>query len=251
MTFSLLVRDPGTGAFGAAAATGNLCVGAWVLRGDARAGVTASQGLYPNPSWGPRVLELMSGGDAAEAVRQVVGADSGRDVRQLAALDRNGRTAVHSGIGNLDYCGHIAADDLIAVGNMLESRAVLEAMVEAFASEPGAARPRESGGPESGSATTGFPLARDRAAGATSHPELAPRLIASLAAGAAAGGDVRGLMSAAVLVVSPDAPPLDLRVDLAEDPVGALRALYERTREPSYQAWLSHLPTGNDPERAP
>jgi uncharacterized Ntn-hydrolase superfamily protein len=219
VTFSLLVRDPDSGAFGGAAATGNLCVGAWVLRGDARAGLTAAQGLYPSPMWGPEALELMSAGrDAADAVRQVVERDSGRAVRQLAALDRNGGTGVHSGAKNLDYCGHVAADNLIAAGNMLQSRAVLEAMVEAFASATGT---------------------------------LSARLIAGLAAGATAGGDVRGLLSAAILVLSPDAAPLDLRIDHAGDPIGALNALYERTGDPAYQDWLAGIPTLNDPERSP
>jgi uncharacterized Ntn-hydrolase superfamily protein len=196
VTFSLLVRDPDTGVFGAAAVTGNLCVGAWVLRGDARAGLTASQGLYPNPLWGPRVLDLMSGsGEAAEAVRRVTGADSGRDVRQLAALDRNGRAAVHSGAKNVDYYGHVAADGVVSAGNMLESQVVLEATVEAFAS-----------------ATDALPA----------------RLIAAIAAGAAAGGDFRGLLSAALLVVSADEPSLDLRIDSAPDPVHALHFLYRR-----------------------
>jgi uncharacterized Ntn-hydrolase superfamily protein len=190
-----------------------------VLRGDARAGLTASQGLYPSPMWGPEALELMSAGrDAADAVRQVVERDSGRAVRQLAALDRNGGTAVHSGARNLDYCGHVAADNLIAAGNMLDSPAVLEAMAQAFASATGM---------------------------------LSARLIESLAAGAAAGGDVRGLLSAAILVVSPDAAPLDLRIDHAADPIGALNALYERTCDPAYQDWLAGIPTLNDPERAP
>jgi uncharacterized Ntn-hydrolase superfamily protein len=116
-------------------------------------------------------------------------------VRQLAALDRAGGTAVHSGTRNLGYCGHLAADDLIAAGNMLNSRAVLEEMVDAFVSANGT---------------------------------LAARLIASLAAGAAAGGDFRGLMSAAVLIVSPDEPSLDLRIDSAPDPVHALHFLYRR-----------------------
>ena len=219
MTFSLLVRDPQSGVFGGASATGNLCVGAWVLRGDARAGLTASQGLYPSPMWGPEVLKLMSAGrDAAEAVRQVVASDAGRDVRQLAALDGNGATAVHNGADNLAYCGHFAAENLLAAGNMLASPAVLEAMVEEFASATGT---------------------------------LPARLIAGLAAGAAAGGDLRGLMSAAILVVSPDAPPLDLRIDQAGDPVGALRGLYERTCDPAFRNWLAGIPTLNDPERAP
>jgi uncharacterized Ntn-hydrolase superfamily protein len=219
VTFSMLVRDPDSGALGGAAATGNLCVGAWVLRGDPRAGLTASQGLYPSPIWGPEALELMSAGrDAAEAVKHVVDSDLGRDVRQLAALDRNGGTAVHSGARNLDYCGHVAAENLIAAGNMLQSRAVLYAMVEAYASATG------------------------------THPA---RLIAGLTAGAAAGGDVRGLLSAAILVVSPGAPPLDLRIDHAADPIGRLRALYERTCDPAYQDWLAGIPTLNDPERTP
>jgi uncharacterized Ntn-hydrolase superfamily protein len=87
MTFSILARDPDTGTFGGAAATGNLCVGAWVLRGDVRAGPTASQGLYPSPLWGPQVLELMPADyDAAEALQQVVRRDAGREVRQLSTV---------------------------------------------------------------------------------------------------------------------------------------------------------------------
>jgi uncharacterized Ntn-hydrolase superfamily protein len=101
---------------------------------------------------------------------------------------------------------------------MLDSPAVLEAMVEAFASATGT---------------------------------LSARLIESLAAGATAGGDVRGLLSAAILVVSPDAAPLDLRIDHAADPIGALNALYECTCDPAYQDWLAGIPTLNDPERAP
>lgn len=219
MTFSLLVRDLATGAFGGAAATGNLCVGAWVLHGDVRTGLAASQGHYPNPMWSGQVLALMAAGhEPGKAVRQVVGGDRGAGVRQLAVLDRNGSTAGHSGARNLEYCGHIAEDGLIAAGNMLASVAVLQAVVAGFASASGL---------------------------------LAARLIAALAAGAAAGGDYRGLLSAAILVVSPDEPPLDLRIDHAADPVGALGALYGRTREPAYQDWLAGIPTLNDPERAP
>jgi uncharacterized Ntn-hydrolase superfamily protein len=219
MTFSILVRDPDTGALGGAAATGNLCVGAWVLRGEVRAGLTASQGLYPNPSWSGQVLDLMAAGrDPAEAVARVVGADRGAGVRQLSALDGNGASAVHTGADNLDWSGHLAATDLMATGNMLASLAVLQAAVAAFAAATGA---------------------------------LAARLIAALAAGAAAGGDIRGLLSAAVLVVSHDEPPLDLRIDHAADPIGALDALYHRTLDPAYQAWLAGIPTLNDPERRP
>ena len=43
MTFSILAQDPETGAIGGAAATGSLCVGGWVLRGDLDAGMSAKQ----------------------------------------------------------------------------------------------------------------------------------------------------------------------------------------------------------------
>ena len=56
MTFSPLARDPESGALGGASATGDLCVGAWVLRGRAGIGVTASQGHYPSIIWGESVL---------------------------------------------------------------------------------------------------------------------------------------------------------------------------------------------------
>ncbi|MCK5502968.1 MAG: DUF1028 domain-containing protein, partial [Tritonibacter mobilis] len=44
MTFSILMYDRETGSFAAAAATGSLCVGGWVLRGDIESGLVASQG---------------------------------------------------------------------------------------------------------------------------------------------------------------------------------------------------------------
>ncbi|SNR53281.1 Family of unknown function [Puniceibacterium sediminis] len=52
MTFPILVRDPVSGIFGGAAATGNLCVGGWVLRGDALVGLPASQGKTPRACCG-------------------------------------------------------------------------------------------------------------------------------------------------------------------------------------------------------
>ena len=81
------------------------------------------------------------------------------------------------------------------------------------------------------------------------HGSLAERLLAALAAAEAAGGDRRGLQSAALLVVSDDAPPLTLRVDWSENPVAALRDLHTRSHSGDYAAWLPKVPTRNDPER--
>ena len=97
MTFSILVRDPETGVLGGAAATGNLCVGGWVLRGDARAGLSASQGRTPSTLWGEDVLDAMRHGqNAAQAVAGIVAADRGRATRQLLALDRGKLFAANS-----------------------------------------------------------------------------------------------------------------------------------------------------------
>ena len=54
MTFSLLSLDKNTGTFAGATATGNLCVGGWVLRGQTHVGMTASQGAGTKRSLGGR-----------------------------------------------------------------------------------------------------------------------------------------------------------------------------------------------------
>lgn len=219
LTFSILARDPATGALGGAAATGNLCVGGWVLRGDSRAGLSASQGLAPSTLWGEDVLDAMRGGmSAGDAVAEVVEPDAGRETRQLAALDRQGGVAAFTGARNLPHAGHVAGEGWIVSGNWLASDQVIRAAADAFVSARG-----------------GFE----------------DRLLAGLAQGLRAGSDRRGTMSAALLVVGADRPPLSLRVDLDDAPLDRLRALLERTRAPDYADWVATLPTRNEPEKAP
>ena len=80
MTISILAFDEKTGVYGGGAATGSLCVGGWVLRGDAESGLSASQGSLPSTMWGNDVLARMRDGEPADlAVRRVVDADAGRD----------------------------------------------------------------------------------------------------------------------------------------------------------------------------
>lgn len=217
MTFSLLARDPATGAFGAAAVTGNLCVGGWVLRGDARFGLTASQGRTPSTLWGEDALaHLASGLPAAGALAATVADDPGAAVRQLSVLDRSGDAAVHDGADNLPETGHLVGDGWVVAGNWLQSQAVVIRTGSGFA---------------------------DAAGG------LPDRLIAALRAGIAAGSDRRGSLSAALLVLAEDAPPLDLRVDFDDAPVDRLAALLERTRAPAYRDWLATLPTRREAHR--
>ena len=217
MTFSLLARDPGSGALGGAAATGSLCVGGWVLRGDSRAGISASQGAAPSHLWGEDALAAMAGGEhSTDAVARLTGADAGRAWRQLSALGRTGPGAAFTGASNTAWKGHDVGRDLVVAGNMLTGPQVIDALRDGF----------------------------DGASGA-----FADRLLAGLRAADAAGGDFRGLQSAALLVVSDDAAPLTLRVDWSTTPLDDLADLLERTRAPGYAEWLPTVPSRSAPER--
>ena len=218
MTISILAFDEKTGAYGGAAATGSLCVGGWVLRGDAESGLSASQGSLPSTFWGEDVLALMKGGAAAElAVKTVTQADPGRDERQLAALDPGGTTACFTGLASIQSAGHRSAPHVIVAGNLLASDKVLEACLEAFRASD---------------------LAFDQ------------RLLTALDAAAATGGDSRGFLSAALLVVGRDRAPLTLRIDHAPRPLAALRDLHGVATGGAYADWAAQVPTLDDPYRA-
>ncbi|MEO9777507.1 MAG: DUF1028 domain-containing protein [Sedimentitalea sp.] len=217
MTFSILARDMNSDAIGGAAATGSLCVGGWVLRGDPRAGMSASQGASPSTFWGEDVLAAMRSGQMAEdAVCKVVMADSGRDHRQLSALGLTGDGAAFTGTKNLRENGSIAINGGIVAGNMLTNKDVLRAMAETFEQVT---------------------------------DNLAQRLLTSLNAGHEAGSDMRGLQSAALLIVSPDHAPLTLRVDYHETPLLALEDLYRRATTGDYAEWSRQVPTLTQRER--
>lgn len=219
MTFSILAHDAQTGSIGGAAATGSLCVGGWVLRGALGAGMSASQGAAPSTFWGEDVLHLMREGlSPRTAIERIVRADRGRDWRQLAALSDAGEGAAFTGARNGAFRGHVIFDGGVAAGNLLTDEGVLSALVEGFCSTRGS---------------------------------LDERLMRALEAAAEAGGDQRGVQSAALLVLSPEQPPLTLRIDFhPDDPLGALRDLHRRaTTGGDYAAWLRHVPVITDRER--
>ncbi|SFK06048.1 DUF1028 domain-containing protein [Celeribacter neptunius] len=218
MTFSILVKDPETGAIAGAAATGSLCVGGWVLRGDLRAGMSASQGASPSTFWGEDVLAAMRGGQgAAEAVAAVTTPDRKRADRQLSALDLSGQGAAFTGEGNTDAKGAVRFENGVVAGNLLSDLKVLEAIRDGYLAASG---------------------------------PLGTRLITALRAGAAAGGDSRGLLSAALLILHEDRAPLTLRVDYHEsDPIGALATLCGKATSGDYAFWARQVPSLSDPMR--
>lgn len=207
-TFSILGYDPDTGELGAAVQSRVFSVGNGVLWGEAGVGIVATQAIV-DVSYGPRALELLELGYTPEVVVEtILAADPDPDPerwtkagRQFSVMDAEGNVATHTGPEASDWAGHRTSRHVSAQGNILAGPQVVDDMVEAFESTSG---------------------------------HLSLRLMAALEAGQAAGGDTRGMQSAAMLVVQEDGGVwlnndvvLRLQVDDAEDPIAELRRLVE------------------------
>jgi uncharacterized Ntn-hydrolase superfamily protein len=200
-TYSLCACDLAAGRWGVATQSKFLAVGSVVPWAEPGAGAVATQS-YANPRYGPDGLALLRQGlSADEVVERLTAADERRDQRQLGIVDARGRAATFTGSGCHAWAGGRAGAGYAAQGNILVSRATVDALAETF------------------EATEGKPLAE--------------RLLAALAAAQAAGGDRRGQQSAALLVVERDGgyaglsdTLVDLRVDDHPRPVEELQRLY-------------------------
>jgi len=208
MTWSIVAHDPASGALAVAVATCAFAVGAHCPYVRSGVGAVSTQSIT-NRYLGPAILDLMARGvDPATAINSALTADHGRELRQVHAVDRHGRTAASTGRHCVEYCGDRTGPQFSVAGNMLAGEAVLAATVAAFAA--------------------GDELA------------LPERLISALEAGERAGGDRRGRQSAALLLTtSEDFADLDLRVDDHADPLGELARLLGIWRRgwPQRAAW--------------
>jgi len=188
MTFSIAARDPETGAYGLAITTSSLCVGARCTFARPRIGAILTQ-HRTDPRLGAIGLDLLTDGRSAEETLAIL--TEGRDDaawRQLAVVDNVGNCAAYHGREIYSWHGHATAEGAIAIGNILRAQSVPDAMLSAFLD--------------------------DRA------PPLHERLAAALTAGLAAGGELKPVRSAAILVVGTDPFPwIDARVDRSDDPV--------------------------------
>ena len=214
MTWSIIARD-GDGRFGVAVASRFFAVGALCIHTRRGVGALATQALM-NPLYGPAGLELLAQGrSAAQVVDALVGADPGREQRQLHVLAATGAGAAHTGSACVDWCGHQVHADFSVAGNMLAAAQVVEATAQAFA------------------AAQGLPLAE--------------RLLAAMAAGEAAGGDKRGKQSAALRIHGDeDYAELDMRVDDHLEPIAELQRLYRVSLE-RFQPFVACLAGRHDP----
>ena len=198
MTFSIIARDERTGDVGIAVSSCILAVGRAVPSARPGVGVVAVQARSRRGLGGTLLAGLAEGAEPADLVKRAAHAAEDAD-RQVAVLDVTGRVAADTGQGSLPISGHRVGEGFSVQGNMLASPDVLPAMAEAWAA---------------------------------ARADLPGRLLAALAAGQEAGGDLRGRQSAALLVVGglpatdeDDGVRVDLRVDDSADPVAQLRML--------------------------
>src|SRR5688572_6456791 len=105
-TYSIVARDPNTGDLGVAVQSHWFSVGTAVPWAEAGVGAVATQS-FVRVEYGPEGLALMSNGTAAaDALSRLVAADEGREVRQVAMIDAEGRVAAHTGARCIDAAGH-------------------------------------------------------------------------------------------------------------------------------------------------
>jgi uncharacterized Ntn-hydrolase superfamily protein len=200
-TFSIVAMDPQTDEWGVAVASRVLDVGYVVPWVKADIGAVASQALS-NPFIGPRVLEALEAGkSAAEALEMVLAMDTIPEDRQVGVVDKNGKSASHTGKTTNAWAGHKTAPFVAVQGNILTGPEVIDSMFIVF---------QRTEGP------------------------LAERLVSALEAGEKAGGDNRGKQSAAITVVTKrggylgvDDRLVDLKVVDNSEPVKELRRQYE------------------------
>jgi uncharacterized Ntn-hydrolase superfamily protein len=200
-TYSIVARDASTGELGVAVQSHWFSVGSSVSWAEAGVGAVATQSFI-DPAYGPRGLELMKSGlSAQQALEALLLVDEGRDVRQVAFVDAQGRVAAHTGAKCIEAAGHHIGDGYSVQANMMLNDRVVPAMTAAYESAGG---------------------------------DLADRLMAALEAAQAAGGDIRGRQSAAMLIVKGESTGqpwadrvLELRIEDHAEPIIELRRLLQ------------------------
>src|SRR5678816_835069 len=203
-TFSIVAFDPRTGELGVAVQSRFLGVGAVVPWAKAGVGAIATQSLA-NTTYGPEGLKLLASGVMPEdAIKQLTAGDAKSAVRQVGMVNVSGKSATFTGAECNPWAGGRSGPNYAAQGNILAGEGVVTAMAESFEKS------------------------------ADSGKELGQRLLDALEAGQAAGGDKRGMQSAALLVVHEgwgyaglNDRYRDLRVDDHPNPIVELQRVYD------------------------
>lgn len=198
-TFSIVARDPATGELGVAVQSHWFNIGPIVPWIEAGVGAIATQS-FVDPSYGKLGLDLMRAGKSApDALKALIAGDAASEVRQVAMIDAQGRVAAHTGAKDIQAAGHKTGLNYSVQANLMLNDTIWPAMSRAFEAAKG---------------------------------DLADRMLAALDAAQAAGGDIRGRQSAALIVVSGKPTgrawidrTFDVRVDDNPEPLKELRRL--------------------------
>jgi uncharacterized Ntn-hydrolase superfamily protein len=198
-TFSIVARDAETGDIGVAVQSHYFSVGPIVPWAEPGVGAVATQSLV-EVSYGPKGLELMKDGRSAEqALKELLAEDDHAEVRQVAMVDAKGNVAAHTGEKCIADAGDHVGKGYSVQANLMANDKVWDAMARAYE---------------------------------RSNGDLAERLLATLEAAQAAGGDIRGQQSAAIVIVKGKRSSrpwtdriMDLRVEDSPKPIAELRRL--------------------------
>ncbi len=189
----MIAKCRNTGQIGAITASKFLSAGAFMILGEPPYGVCISQGFL-NPLLRHNILsDLKNCINIKESLKSRLAADSYPVLRQVLAMNWEGQTAVHSGLGCADIVHDFSEYGLVAAGNMLASQNVINQMIGAFHATQGS---------------------------------LAHKLLTALKQGHLEGVDKRGARSSALVVF--DSVPyavVDLRVDDSDTPIEEIERL--------------------------
>lgn len=204
-TFSITARCPRTGRFGVAITTHAIAVASRCPFVRANVGAVTTQSST-DPRLGPLGLNLLElGYSAGKVLREIEASDPYIEHRQIAVVDRSGKTAARTGRENRDWAGHREGDGYVAMGNVLVGERTCTAMAEAFEASAG--------------------------------EELEERLLRAIEAGRDAGGQHGGQRSSGLIVYDREVyPRVDLRVDDHDEPVAELRRIFDLFR-PLTEYW--------------
>ena len=199
MTYSILAKDPETGAIGIAVASRFFACGALVPH--IGRGVAVATQAFVNPIWGTEGLRRLQVGEAgADVLADFIRRDAGQAQRQAHMMDAAGNSVVFTGADCVDWAGHISGAGFSVAGNMLTGPEVVAQTARTWQER------------------TELPFAE--------------RLWSSMQAGEDAGGDKRGRQAAALRIhCGQDYPWLDLLVDDHADPLAELRRLLAVAKE--------------------
>ncbi len=199
-TYSIVARDPKTGEMGVAVQSHWFSVGSVVPWAEAGIGVVATQAMA-DVSYGPNGLSAMAVNlDVDCALKTLLEADENHKVRQVAMINSRGSIGVYTGSRCIPEAGHIKGDQFSVQANMMLKNTVWKAMAEAY----------------------------EKSAGSP----LADRMMLALEAAQAEEGDIRGMQSAAMVIVGGEQTEqpwkqksLELRVEDHKSPLAELKRL--------------------------